>query len=166
MSLAFSQPNALQRTVKRVATLTPVAWVLARALRHLDRAVTASTGGRTTATSLLTGLPVIFLTTTGAKSGQPRTTPLICGVDGDRLILFATNFGGARNPAWSYNLRAHPLASVRYRDHTAIYQSRDATPEERNRHWLMADEIYAGYAAYRQRAEHRDIPMFVLEPVP
>jgi deazaflavin-dependent oxidoreductase (nitroreductase family) len=163
MSLEFRPPNLLQRTVQRIASLTPVAWLLARTLRHLDRSVMRISGGRTTATSLLSGLPVIYLTTTGAKSGQPRTTPLICGVDGDRLILFATNFGGQKNPAWSYNLRANPVATVAYQGKSAVYRSREATPEERARYWPMADQIYAGYAAYRKRAAHREIPMFVLE---
>lgn len=165
MTLTFPPPNLAQRTIKRIASFTPVAWLLSRTLRHLDRAVTRISGGRTTATSLLTGLPVIYLTTTGAKSGQPRTTPLICGVDGDRLILFATNFGGQKNPAWSYNLRATPLATVTYHGRSAVYRSRNAMPAERNRYWPLADAIYTGYAAYRERAAHREIPMFVLEPV-
>ena len=165
MPLTFPPPTLAQRTVKRIASLTPVAWLLARTLRHLDRAVTRISGGRTTATSLLTGLPVIYLTTIGAKSGQPRTTPLICGVDGDRLILFATNFGGQNNPAWSYNVRANPVVTVTYRGRTAAYRSHAATPAERERYWPLADEIYAGYAAYRERAAHREIPMFVLEAV-
>ena len=94
---------------------------------------------------------------------RPRTTPLICGVDGERLILFATNFGGARNPGWYYNLRANPQATVTYRDQSATYHSREATADERARYWPMADAIYAGYAAYRVRASHRDIPVVVLE---
>lgn len=163
MSLEFRSPNSLQRAVKRLASLGPVAWLLARALRHLDRSVMLISGGRTTATSLLSGLPVIYLTTTGARSGQPRTTPLICGVDGDRLILFATNFGGRKNPAWSYNLRVHPVATVAYQGKSAVYRSREATPEERIRYWRMADRLYVGYTAYRQRAAHREIPIFVLE---
>lgn len=161
--LQYRPPNLLQRTVKRIASLRLIAWLLARTLRHLDRGVMRISGGRTTATSLLTGLPVIHLTTIGAKSGQPRTTPLICGVDGDRLILFATNFGGEKNPAWSYNLRANPVATVSYRGRATRYRSREATPEERTRYWPMADQIYPGYAAYRKRAAHRDIPVFVLE---
>ncbi len=163
MSLEFHSPNALQRGVKTIAALPPVAWLLAHTLRHLDRAVTSLSGGRTTATSLLSGLPVIYLTTTGAKSGQPRTTPLICVVDGERLILFATNFGGEKNPAWSYNLRANPLATVTYQGRSAIYRGHEATPAERERYWRQADRLYAGYAAYRERAAHREIPMFVLE---
>lgn len=163
MALTFRPPNALQQTVKRMASLSPVAWVLARTLRHLDRVVVTVSGGQTTATSLMTGLPVVYLTTIGAKSGQSRTTPLICGVDGDRLILFATNFGGQKNPAWSYNLRANPDATITYRDRTATYRSREATPIERERYWPLADSIYPGYAEYRKRAAHRDIPVFVLE---
>jgi deazaflavin-dependent oxidoreductase (nitroreductase family) len=163
MSLEFHPPNALQRGVKRIAALSPIAWLLARTLRYLDRAVTRFSGGRTTATSLLTGLPVIYLTTTGAKSGQPRTMPLICGVDGDRLILFATNFGGQKNPAWSYNLRTNPVVTVTYQGRSATYHSHEATPAERAHYWPLADQLYAGYAAYRERAAHREIPVFVLE---
>lgn len=165
MPLTFPPPNLAQRTIKRIASFASVAWLLARTLRHLDRAVTRLSGGRTTATSLLTGLPVIYLTAIGAKSGQPRTTPLICGVDGDRLILFATNFGGQKNPAWSYNLRANPVATVTYRGRLAAYHSRKATSAERQRYWPLADAIYTGYAAYRERAAHREIPVFVLEAV-
>ncbi|HRA68077.1 MAG TPA: nitroreductase/quinone reductase family protein, partial [Caldilinea sp.] len=165
MSLTFHPPNPAQRAVKHIAALAPVAWLLARTLRPLDRAVMSLAGGRTTATSLFTGLPVIHLTTTGAKSGQPRTTPLICGVDGDRLVLFATNFGGDKNPAWSYNLRAYPVATVAYQGRSAAYHSREATPAERARYWPLADAIYPGYAAYRERAAQRDIPVFVLEKV-
>jgi deazaflavin-dependent oxidoreductase (nitroreductase family) len=165
MTLDFRPPNALQRGVKRLASTAPVAWLLSKTLRHLDRAVAFLSGGRTTATTLLTGLPVIYLTTTGARSGQPRTTPLIVGVDGDKLIAFATNFGGPKAPAWSYNLRAHPMATVTYRGRSAIYRSREATPEERERYWPLADAIYPGYAAYRRRAAHREIPVFVLERV-
>lgn len=164
MSLTFRPTNAAQRAVKQIAALAPVAWLLSKTLRPLDAAAMRLSRGRTTATSLLTGLPVIYLTTTGAKSGQPRTTPLICGVDGDRLILFATNFGGQNNPAWSYNLHAHPVAAVRFQGQTAHYRSRTATPAERERYWPLADALYTGYAAYRERAAHREIPVFVLEP--
>ncbi len=163
MTLDFRPPNALQRGIKRLASGAPIAWLLSKTLRHLDRAVAILSGGRTTATTLLTGLPVIELTTIGAKSGQPRTTPLIAGVDGDKLILFATNFGGPKAPAWSYNLRAHPVATVTYRGRSATYRSREATPEEQERYWPLADAIYVGYAAYRRRAAHREIPVFVLE---
>lgn len=163
MTLTFRTPNPLQQATRRIASLGPVAWVLAHTLRHLDRAVATVSDGQTTATSLMTGLPVVYLTTIGAKSGQPRTTPLICGVDGERLVLFATNFGGAKNPAWYYNLRANPQVTVAYRDQSAIYRSREATADERERYWPMADAIYTGYAAYRERARHREIPVVVLE---
>ena len=163
MTISFQPPNPVQRALKRLASTAPSAWLLSKTLRHLDRSVLMLTRGRHTATSLFAGLPVILLTTTGAKSGQLRTTPLICGVDGERLVLFATNFGGAKNPAWYYNLRANPQVTVTYRGHLARSYAREATAGERNRYWPMADAIYAGYAAYRARASHRDIPVVVLE---
>jgi len=165
MTILFRPPNTAQRAVKQLASTVPAAWFLSKTLRHLDRSVLALTGGRHTATSLLAGLPVILLTTTGARSGQLRTTPLICGVDGERLVLFATNFGGAKNPAWYYNLCTNPQVTVTYRSQSAVYRSREATADERDLYWPMADTIYAGYAAYRARAGHRDIPVVLLERV-
>ncbi|MBW7881418.1 MAG: nitroreductase family deazaflavin-dependent oxidoreductase [Caldilineaceae bacterium] len=165
MNMPAHRPNRFQRGIMQVAAWRPVAWFLARTLRHLDRGVLNLSGGRISATTLLTGLPVIVLTTTGAKSGLPRSMPLICGIDGDRLVLFATNFGGAKNPAWYYNLRSHPETAILYRDTVYHYRAREATAAEREKYWTLADAMYIGYAAYRKRASHREIPIMVLEPL-
>ena len=164
MQIRFDEPNAVQRFGHRLASTAPMAWFLSKTARHADRVVIRLSGGRTTLTSLVTGLPVIFLTTTGAKSGEPRTAPLIAGIDGVKLVLFATNFGGAKNPNWYYNLRAHPQVTVSYRGASQPYMARLADEAERTQYWPMADAMYAGYAAYRERASHRDIPVVVLEP--
>ena len=70
--------------------------------------------GRATFTSWMTGLPIVMLTTTGAKSGRRRTLPVL-GVPNDgNLVVIASNYGQDRNPAWYHNLRAHPRASITF----------------------------------------------------
>jgi deazaflavin-dependent oxidoreductase (nitroreductase family) len=156
--------NPFQRLIKILAATRPAAWLLAYLLPRLDTVVLRLSRGRATATSLLSGLPVVLLTTTGARSGQPRTNLLIVVTEGARLICYPTNFGGSRMPGWAYNLRANPHAQVTYREHSAPYRAREAAPAERAHYWALADDIYVGYAAYRRRIQNREIPIFVLEP--
>ena len=77
LSYSFPRPNALQRSVRVVVSSPAGAWILARLLPVLDRAVARLTRGRTTATAALSGLPVIVVTTTGRRSGNPRPVQLI-----------------------------------------------------------------------------------------
>jgi deazaflavin-dependent oxidoreductase (nitroreductase family) len=77
-------------------------------LHHLDRPVLRLSRGRYSLTRLLAGLPVVTVTTIGAKSGQPRSLPLVALPDGEHVILIASNYGQKHHPAWYYNLRAHP----------------------------------------------------------
>ncbi|MBI1299469.1 nitroreductase family deazaflavin-dependent oxidoreductase [bacterium] len=153
-----------QRLIQRVAALGPVARGLARVAPHVDRFVLRLSQNRYTLTSLIAGLPVIALTTTGARSGQLRTVPLVVLEDGHKLILIASNFGQAHHPAWYYNLRAHPVATVQLHGETKQYTAREADGDERDRYWRAAVSLYAGYAAYKERAANRRIPVFVLEP--
>lgn len=159
------KPNLLQRLVKYLAALQPISKLLAPTLHRVDRLVLRLSGGRMTATSLLTGLQVVMLTSTGARSGEPRSVPLLAAIDGEKVILFGTNFGGRSQPAWVYNLRANPLAWLEYRDQRARYRAREAEPAERQRYWQQVQELYPGYSRYRQRASHRQIAVLVLEPV-
>ena len=159
-----SRIHGWQRLIQRIAALGPVARVLARVAPHADRFVLRLSQNRYTLTSLIAGLPVIALTTTGARSGQPRTVPLVALEDGHKLILIASNFGQAHHPAWYYNLRAHPFVTVQLRRETRHYTAREADGDERERYWRAAVSLYAGYAAYKERAANRRIPVFVLEP--
>ncbi len=153
-----------QRVFQRIAAFRPVALTAARILPSIDRIVLRLSHNRYTLTSLLLGLPIIALTTTGAKSGQPRTVFLVALEDGQRLILIASNFGQAHHPAWYYNLRADPRATVRLRNQTVRYDAREASGREREQYWQAAVSLYAGYTAYKERASNRQIPVFVLEP--
>ena len=108
-------------------------------------------------------MPVIELTTTGRKSGQPRETILNYGVDGDRIILIASFGGDDRHPQWYRNLQANPEVSVRIGTETRRMRATTATPEEKPRLWAIMTAGYPGYDGY-QRKTDRDIPVVVLEP--
>jgi deazaflavin-dependent oxidoreductase (nitroreductase family) len=157
-------PNALQRAARRVVSLPPVSAVLSRTLHRLDQPILRWSDGRYSAASLVAGLPMISLTTTGAKSGQPRTVPLVAIPDGRRLILVASNWGRPRHPAWYHNLKAHPGAQVTVDGRTAAWTARELAGEAREAAWQRATALYPGYAYYAQRNGGLRIPVLVLEP--
>ena len=105
-----------------------------------------------------------MVTTIGAKSGQPRTLPLVAVPDGENVILIASNFGQKHHPAWYYNLRAHPEVQLTYEGKTVTYLACETSSEERERCWQKAAQLYSGYTVYKQRASHRQIPVLLLTP--
>jgi deazaflavin-dependent oxidoreductase (nitroreductase family) len=155
----------LHRVAKRIASSEPGVWFFSRVMHHLDRAVYGMSNGRFTAASLFTGLPVVTLTATGAKSGRERSVPLV-GIPGDNeeIILIASNWGRDRHPGWYHNLKAHPKATLAWNGRSRPYRAREATEEERDAYWQKAERLYAGYAAYRRRTTRR-IPIMILESV-
>lgn len=157
-----NKANVVQRMVQRLAATRVMGWVLARVMHRLDKMVVRLSRGRTSATALLVGLPLVMLTTTGAKSGQPRTIPITPAPDGDRLILIASNWGQKHHPAWYLNLKAYPEVTVTYRGRTQIYIARELTGAERDTAWHKAVSRYAGYEAYRGRTGGRELPVVEL----
>ena len=107
--------------------------------------------------------PVVLLTTTGRRSGKPRTTPLFGIRDGSAVVVVGSNAGGADHPDWYRNLRAQPAATVQLGDDVRAVRARDATQVERERLWPLLDRAYAGYRIYREVAA-REIPIVILEP--
>ena len=155
--------NRVQRLVQRFASSRPGAWLFSKLLRHLDEVVLRVTRGKHSAPGLLAGLPVLDLTTTGRRSGQPRTSHLISiPVDGN-LALLGTNFGQRKTPAWVLNLEAEPRATVRFRDASVVVIARPATAGERAQVMAGSAGIYSGYEKYQQRISGRDVRIFVLE---
>jgi deazaflavin-dependent oxidoreductase (nitroreductase family) len=157
------KPNAFQKSLHRILMLKWASAFFAVVLYRLDGLVLKLSGERHTITELV-GLPIIQLTTTGAKSGQPRTMPLVSLIDGERIALIGSNFGRKPNPGWYYNLKANPVCSVHFRGKIGQYVARQAESEERERYWAMAVSYYRGYELYKKRASHRVIPVMVLEP--
>lgn len=152
------------RLNRRLAATSVASWVYARTLHHIDRVLLRATGGRVSVPGVFAGLPVIRLTTTGAKTGKRRTVPVLGFRDGDRWIVVASNWGQDDHPAWYYNLSANPEVEVTHRDRTATYEARDATGEEREEYWQQASEAYVGFEAYRNRTDDRELPIVVLAP--
>jgi deazaflavin-dependent oxidoreductase (nitroreductase family) len=108
--------------------------------------------------------PVLLLTTTGAKTGQPRTLPLLYLVDGDALILIASNYGQPSHPEWYRNLVANPKVEVLAGKRSGTHKATGITePGERDLVWDLALDQYAGYADYEALASDRTIPLVRLE---
>lgn len=107
--------------------------------------------------------PVLLLTTTGRRSGEARTAPVVYLQDGERMIVIASNAGNSRAPAWSLNLLANPDADVQVRGERRAIRARVAQEPERGELWRAMNEQYAGFDEYRQHTS-REIPLFVLEP--
>jgi deazaflavin-dependent oxidoreductase (nitroreductase family) len=107
--------------------------------------------------------PVLLLTTTGRKSGQPRTAPVLYLADGPNVVLINTNAGNAKVPAWSLNLKANPEAEVEIGRERRPVRARIAEGEERAELWRKSNLQYAGFDDYEAKLA-REISVFVLEP--
>jgi deazaflavin-dependent oxidoreductase (nitroreductase family) len=110
------------------------------------------------------GMPVVLLTTTGRKSGVPRTTTLATPIeDGETIVLVASNGGDERHPAWFLNLCEDPDVDVTLRGQSRPMRARVASPAEKAELWPRTAAAYYGYVRYQGWTE-RDIPLVILEP--
>ncbi len=159
------KPRWWHTLFKRLAATPFGVWVVSNALHHIDTLLLRLSKNKLSLTYLLSGVPIILLTTIGAKSRIPRQLPLVAIVDEDKLALVASFYGSPRHPGWYYNLKANPLAEVTVGQETACYKARLTEGEERTRYWKMAVDLYPGYTLYQQMAGQRQIPVIVLEPI-
>ena len=163
--LTFERANAVQKALRRLAASGPGAWLFARVLHRIDQPVYRLTRGRHTFANLLSGIPVVLLTTTGARTGRPRTVPVLGLPTADGLAVIASNFGQQHQPGWYYNLRANPEGSVTADGRSRQVRAVEAEGDVRRRIWEEGLRVYPGWAQYERRASHRRIAVFVLEPV-
>ena len=126
----------------------------------LHRALYEKTDGRLM--SRLAGLEMCLLTTTGRKSGQPRTSPLACFRDGKNLIVVASNNGQDHDPAWWLNLQANPAAEVRLGRERFRARAELATGAERERLWPWLCKQNPVYPRYQKKTQ-RQIPVVLLK---
>ena len=110
----------------------------------------------------LAGAPLLLLTSTGAKTGQKHTTPMMYLADGDRLVVFASKAGAPTNPAWYHNLSAHSRASVEVGTQSFEVDAEVAGREERDRLHAIHCERYPGFAEYQEKTT-RVIPVDILK---
>jgi deazaflavin-dependent oxidoreductase (nitroreductase family) len=162
-ALTYREANPFQRAMRRFGASAPGSWLFVRVMHRIDRPVYRLTRGRHTLASLISGLPVVILTTTGARSGQERSVPVLGLPTPDGLVVIASNFGQVNNPAWYYNLRANPEGRVEVDGDVRPFRAVEAEGEQRRRIWQIGLEIYPGWATYERRASHRKIAVFVLD---
>ncbi len=163
----YEDASLIRRLMRRSGEWAPMSRFYARTLHHLDRAVFRATRGRATFTSWVTGMPIVLLTTTGAKSGVPRTLPLVAVPTEDRVVVIASNYGQRHNPAWYHNLKAHPRATMALNGIARDVTARELEGEERERWYAYGVECYPGWTRYRERtAPYRQIPVIELTPSP
>lgn len=121
-----------------------------------------SSGG--TQGTTMRGMPVVVLSTVGAKSGKLRKVPLMRVEHEGRYAAIASLGGSPKNPVWHANVVAHPLVELQDGPHKWDMVAREVTGAERDEWWVRAVAAYPDYADYQVKTD-RVIPVFVLEPV-
>ena len=136
-------------------------WWLINVAPKLDRVIFRLSGGR------FTSIPahILFLTHTGARTGERRENPLTYFTDGDDLIVMASNYGRERHPAWYYNVKANPEVEVRAAGRRGRFRARVTSGEDRERLWGLAKQLSRVYADYEDRAVGREIQVVRLAPI-
>lgn len=137
-------------------------WFVKHVSRRVDPFLLRASRGRFSTVSVY---PVVLLTARGARSGEPRSTPLLYFTDGDRVVVMASNYGGAKHPAWYHNVSANPEVTLSAGGHTARYRGTEATGEERERLWGLAKQMAKNYGQYEEMAPGRLIPVVVFTPI-
>ncbi|MFJ9829213.1 nitroreductase family deazaflavin-dependent oxidoreductase [Streptomyces sp. NPDC101160] len=147
--------------MQKVSSTRTFAKVAPHFIPAMDRAVHRLTRGKVMLSARM--LPGVVLTAKGAKSGQPRVTPLACMPEPDAgtWVLVGSNFGRPGHPAWTANLLAHPDAEVSWRGESFPVRARLLTGEERAEAWRAVLAFWPPYATYQARIE-REIRLFRL----
>lgn len=164
LGLEVVESRRSHRAIAGMAGSRPGAWAMSKLLRPIDEIVYKRSNGRTTASSSLAGLPIVMISTTGAKSGHARTTPLTAIPIGDNVALLGTNFGQTTTPGWVYNLEANPEGTAACGEVSISFTARSANQAEHAEVLASAGRIYSGYDKYRDRVKERAIRVFILEP--
>jgi F420H(2)-dependent quinone reductase len=112
----------------------------------------------------MAGLQVLLLTTTGRKTGQPRTTPLGYFKQDGNFVLIASNGGADRNPAWFYNLKSNPQVTIQIGNRQMAAHAEQVNTEKRTQLWTELIKMAPTYERYTQRTK-REIPMVIVQPV-
>jgi deazaflavin-dependent oxidoreductase (nitroreductase family) len=158
--------KAYQRAIDRAARVPGVVRLFVRIATALDRRIIRWSRGRiTSGVGTPYGDNICLLHCRGAKSGRPRTVPLLATPVGDALVVIASNGGASAHPAWYWNLKKTPDCEVELRGDRSRRRAREASGDEREKLWAAATANYSGYGHYADRAG-RLIPVIVLERVP
>jgi deazaflavin-dependent oxidoreductase (nitroreductase family) len=137
-------------------------WLFINVFPVIDRWLMPLTHGRL---KVAMGQPILLLHTRGARSGQPRTTPLLYTPHGEGFVIVASKAGAEHHPAWYHNIHAHPDAvAVEIGSRRIPVRPRVVEGAERAELWQRVNDNYNGYETYQARAGSRVIPVVLLEP--
>jgi F420H(2)-dependent quinone reductase len=136
---------------------SPAAWVREQVELY------ESSGGKEGNTLMDTGMPVILLTTLGAKSGKIRKTPLMRVEHDGKYAIVASQGGAPKHPVWYFNVKSHPVVELQDGPVKQEMTAREVTGAEKAEWWDRAVAAYPPYADYQEKTS-REIPVFVLEP--
>ena len=112
---------------------------------------------------LWNGVPTLLLTTTGRRTGDPRTSALIYGRNGEQYLVVASMGGAPKHPQWYLNLTEHPQAEIQVQTRRLPVVARTASDAEKPALWQVMSGIWPNYDVYQSRTE-RDIPVVILSP--
>lgn len=146
-----------ERLVQKVSSTRGFAKVAPHVVPVLDKAVHRMTRGKVLLSAQM--LPGVILTSTGARSGLPRRTPLACMPEEGGWLLIGSNFGRTDHPAWTHNLLAHPDAEISWKGQDIPVTARLLEGEERAAAWKALLAFWPPYATYQARVE-REIRIF------
>ncbi len=152
--MAESTPKPWTPSQEKVGT------IFVRLMSVVNTWIFRASGGRL-GNKFARGAPVLLLTTTGARSGQRRTTPLIYLADADDVVLVASKGGMSQSPAWYHNLRKTPDCEVQIGSEPRPMRARRVSDEEKAALWPRLLEVYRDYDDYQARTT-RNIPVMVL----
>ncbi|WP_020673584.1 nitroreductase family deazaflavin-dependent oxidoreductase [Amycolatopsis nigrescens] len=133
---------------------------LAAGIVWADQRLHRASSGRLSLVAIA-GLPSLRLTSTGRRSGLPRSNNLLYYPYGDQYVLTGSNWGKSSHPAWTFNLRAHPEASIALRGKQIAVRAREVKGPEYDELWRRLLEFWPGYAMERDAAG-RELPIFIL----
>jgi len=156
-----SEKTAVDRLMARFAYTRLGGLLFITVFPAIDKRVMRLSKGRV---KVAMGQTVLLLHALGARSGQPRETPLLYTPHGEDFILVASKAGAEHNPAWYHNLKAHPDVEVELDGQRVPVRAREAEGSEREELWRVVNDNYLGYQVYQRRAGRREIPVMVLSP--
>lgn len=162
--MGFSLRHSWYRLNQRFVFSKWGAAIFSRIARPIDSRLLRWSHGRWSAATLLIGAPLVTLTTLGAKTGQPRTLPLLAIPDEQSLLLVASNWGKTNHPAWYHNVKAHPQVQISQNGRTDTYWAYELTDADWHAGWKKVVAAFPGYEVYRQRANGRHIPLIRFRP--
>jgi deazaflavin-dependent oxidoreductase (nitroreductase family) len=160
MAKTDSRPRA-QLVAERLAATRQGAWLVIHVLNPIDRRAMARTKGKRSPRAK--GLPKLLLHHVGAKTGQPRQTPLMCVPMDDHWVIVASKGGDPKHPSWYFNVKANPEVTIDLDGESIPVRARELEGEEYRATWQRAKAQFSGFSTYQQRAGDRTIPLIRLD---